>query len=153
MVFPLLMKIIGLISIFTLLTACSHFPQNASNPSLDSKYQPILETVKNLETLPDTSLGNQALLIKEDYGFCQIEFTGFYQAGKIVENWAFSNNKLRSASTTKFRYSTPIEKLEDDATIASSSSVPFDVTKTETQSNFEKLKKNFSEQNLNHCNN
>lgn len=151
MVFPLLMKIIGLISIFTLLTACSNFAQNANNLSVDFKYQPILETVKNLETLPDTSLGNQAVLIKEDYGFCQIEFTGFYQAGKVVENWAFNKNKLLSASTTQMRYTSNISDLEQTTKIASVHSTPFNIQLTETLQNFEKLKKNFSDHALNRC--
>ena len=120
----------------------------SSKPNHSSEPQ-VLATINQLDTYPIANKGNQAQLIKEAYGFCQIEFTGFYETGKIVENWAFKNNKLISASTTKFSYVQPLSALNQQ--IAAVQSTPFNINEVENIKNFEKLKANFSKRVLNQC--
>lgn len=126
------------------------------NPSTSPQKTPaVLATVQHLETYPDATQGNQAQLIKEDQGFCHIEFTGFYTLGKVVENWAFQNNTILSATSTKFIYSdqnlTETELQAQDLKIAQVKSHPFDITLPEKIKNFENLKQNFSQDVLKHC--
>lgn len=126
------------------------------HPSKDSQHNPIvLATIQHLDTDPDTTQGNQAKLIKAHQDFCQIEFTGFYTLGKVVENWAFKNNTLISATTSKFTYRAPnlseTELQTQSPSIAKIESHTFDITLPEKIKNFENLKKHFNEDLLKHC--
>ena len=148
------MKIIVVTALLSLLSGCTHLAQQANQPSQNLENPHILQVIKNINVLPETSLGNQATLIKEAEGFCQIEFTGLYQMGEVTENWAFKGNELISASTTKTIYAKPFstENFSSQNTpITTVQSAPFDVTEPDKIQNFTKLKSYFQKTLLEQC--
>ena len=136
------------------LTACALTPKNEHNVVDQAPANPILQTIQNIDTVPESSLGNQAVLIKEAHDFCQIEFTGFYQMGKVTENWAFKGDQLLYATTTKTLYkkdSDPIDSSYENKNIASVTLVAFDIKTPEKIQNFIKLKSYFKKSELEQC--
>lgn len=148
--------LVPITSMILMLSGCNHFSVATSETTTTSQPQilpsnsPILATISNLNVLPSATLGNTAVLIKDSQNFCTIEFTGFYDIGKVVEKWAFRNNQLLSASTTKIIYQNTDRNTAVKA--SQSNAVPFDITLPEKIENFHNLKNNFSKEVLQHCN-
>ena len=116
------------------LAACSSAPKNP----VPSTSVGVIEEVQDIKAFPDTK-NNKAKLIKLE-NKCIIEFTGMMDAGKARENWTFQGNTLYSATSTVV------------AKDGSSTAQTFDLYDKGVQTNFLALKKNFSKENLEHCN-
>jgi hypothetical protein len=113
------------------LTACS------SAPKIPQLQAGVLQEVNNLEVYPDTT-NNKARLTKLN-DKCVIEFTGFMEGGKVVEQWAFFGNHLISGGSALF--------TKDGTSTASK----FDLYDQDKQANFTALKNHFHKDALNQC--
>jgi len=114
-------------------TACSTF----QTPNLSSAQS--LEQVKNIGASPTTA-GNIAKLMKQDEN-CVIEFTGYFDGGKVVEHWTFNHSGLISASSS----------TQHTTLVSANTSTAFDIDDPAVQANFQKLQSNFSANHLAQC--
>lgn len=143
------------------LTACSTTPTNPNAPIVLEQHKNIssesttLEQIKNIETFPESSLGNQAILHKNLDGSCTIEFTGFYTTGKIIENWQFRGEEILNASSTKLIYTEKTSLNSQNKTTnlknPAIESLPFNIQNPEKIQNFIKLKSHFNPQKIEPC--
>ncbi len=113
------------------ITACT------SAPKIPQLQAGVLQEVTDLEVYPDTQ-NNKAKLTKLNNN-CVIEFTGFMQGGKVVEQWTFSGNSLISGGSAVF------------AKDGTSTATKFDLYDQDKQANFMALKNHFHKDALNQC--
>lgn len=113
------------------LTACT------SAPKIPQLQAGVLQEVTNLQVHPETT-NNKAKLTKLNQK-CVIEFTGFMEGGKIVEQWAFFGNTITSGGSALF------------AKDGTSTATAFDLHDKEKQANFLALKNHFHKDALNQC--
>ena len=126
-----------LISAVTALTlsACATSPKTLPNGEPATAF--VIEQHKNLDVEPNTK-HNVARLIKQSNN-CVIDFTGNFESGKATEYWIFKGNQLISAFT---KLDTEEENKQE----------VFDLNDPEKIANFEALKSNFKQKNLDKCN-
>lgn len=113
------------------ITACT------SAPKIPQLQAGVLQEVTDLEVYPDTQ-NNKAKLTKLKDN-CVIEFTGFMQGGKVVEQWSFYGNNLISGGSAVF------------AKDGTSTATKFDLYDQDKQANFMALKNHFHKDALKQC--
>lgn len=113
------------------MTACT------SAPKIPQLQVGVLQEVTDLDVYPDTT-NNRAKLTKLKDN-CVIEFTGFMEGGKVVEQWTFHGNSLISGGSALF------------AKDGTSTATKFDLYDQDKQANFVALKNHFHADALNQC--
>lgn len=113
------------------ITACT------SAPKIPQLQVGVLQEMSNLEVYPDTK-NNKAKLTKLKDN-CVIEFTGFMEGGKVIEQWSFYGNNLMSGGSAVF------------AKDGTSTATKFDLYDTNKQANFMALKNHFHKDALKQC--
>ena len=113
------------------ITACT------SAPKIPQLQAGVLQEVTDLEVYPDTK-NNKAKLTKLKDS-CVIEFTGFMEGGKVIEQWSFYGNNLMSGGSAVFT-------LDGKSTASK-----FDLYDQDKQANFMALKNHFHKDALAQC--
>lgn len=113
------------------ITACT------SAPKIPQLQVGVLQEMSNLEVYPNTQ-NNKAKLTKLKDN-CVIEFTGFLENGKVIEQWSFYGNNLMSGGSAVF------------AKDGTSTATKFDLYDANKQANFMALKNHFHKDALKQC--
>lgn len=113
------------------LSACS------SAPKIPQLQAGVLQEVTDLKVYPDTT-NNKATLTKLN-DKCVIEFTGYMEGGKVVEQWSFSKEGIISGGSALF------------AKDGTSTATAFDLYDKERQANFMALRNHFHKDALAQC--
>ena len=113
------------------ITACT------SAPKIPQLQAGVLQEVTELKVYPDTT-NNKAILTKLN-DKCVIDFIGYMEGGKVVEQWSFSKEGIISGGSALF--------AKDGTSTATS----FDLHDKDRQANFMALRNHFHKDALAQC--